>query len=560
MKKFTFILSFTLLTIFSFSQGTQRKVMWEELTSGSCGPCAGVNPQITNYWNNNPDIVVGIQYHMSWPAANDPMYLNNTTDNNARRGVYGVNSIPWAVIDGDRFSNNVNNVSSIINIVEDAYNNDPSSFDIELSYNLNDSQDQLTVTAMVTAVDPIDNLNAKLYLPVIEKHIHLSSPQPNGEQDFYNVMKAFVPSAGGITLPSSWDANDYVIYQSTWDVFGFYDINEVGLIGFIQNTGGSLSMQQAGYGSADPITPNYANDMALVDIETPQVLCNNQVSPKITIRNQGSDPLTSATIKYSVNGGDEMTYEWNGNLNFLESEIVELNEISFDTESEYSISVSIENPNNMEDEYQKNNTFTINIPQSAFLPQNCKVAILTDEHPEETTWDIKNSSGEIIASGGPYNISSIFIEPFVWPANDCYTFTIYDAGGNGLDGGFYKITNANTQVIWEGNNDFQYEASAEFSYDELMDVETANLSEDFTVYPNPVVKSAQIEFTLLQQSTVQLGIYDLLGKRIIQIYDGIAPLGQQNYNVNTQNLEQGIYFAKLNINGHEQVKKIQVSK
>jgi len=560
MKKLTIILSFTLLVFFSFSQGTQRMVMWEELTSGSCGPCAGVNPQITNYWNNNPDIVVGIQYHMSWPAANDPMYLNNTADNNARRGLYGVNSIPWAVIDGDRFSNNVSNVTSIINIVEDAYNNDPSSFSLELSYDLNESQDQLTVTAMVTAVEPVENLNAKLYLPVIEKHIHLSSAQPNGEQDFYNVMKAFVPSSGGISLPANWEANDYAIYQFTWDVFGFYDINEVGLIGFIQNTGGSLSMQQAGYGSADPFAPNYSTDMAVLDIETPQVLCNNKVSPKITIRNQGSDPLTSATIKYSVNNGDEMTYEWNGNLNFLESEIVELNEISFDTENDYSISVSIENPNNMEDEYQKNNTQTVNIPQSAFLPQNCQVAILTDDNPQETTWDIKNSAGEIIASGGPYEVSTIFIEPFEWPENDCYTFTIYDAGGDGLNGGFYKIANSNTQIIWEGNNDFHYEASAEFAFDNLMAVETANLSEDFTVYPNPVVKSAHIEFTLLQQSTVQLGIYDLLGKRIIQIYDGISPLGQQQYNFDTQDLDQGVYFVKLNIDGQEQVQKIQISK
>lgn len=560
MKKFITITGFILLVSMAFAQGTQRMVLWEEFTSGSCGPCAGVNPQITNYWNNNPTVVVGIQYHMSWPLANDPMYLNNPDDNNARRGVYGVNSIPWAVIDGDRFSNNVNNVNSLINIVENAYNNEPSSFDLQLSYELNDAQDQLLVTAMVSAVEEVSDLNARLYLPIIEKYIHLNSPQPNGEQDFYNVLKAFTPSSSGVNLPDYWEENDYMIYQFTWDVYGFYDINEIGLIGFIQNSGSSLGIQQSGYGSDTQITPNFSNDMAVIDLKTPQVICNNNVSPILTIRNQGSDPLTSATIKYSVNGGDEVTYEWTGNLNFLESETIDLDEVTFDTESVYNISATIENPNNTADEYIKNNTISIEIPQSAYLPQNCKIAILTDDNPEETTWDIKNSAGDIIASGGPYTMSSIFIESFEWTGNDCYTFTIYDAGGDGLDGGFYKITNSSTQVIWEGDNDFQYEATAEFAYDELMGVESSGINGEFSVYPNPVVETAQVEFTLLQQSTVQLGIFDLLGKRIIQIYDGIMPLGPQNYSIDTQNLDNGVYFVKISIDGQEQVQKIQIVK
>ncbi len=515
---------------------------------------------MTDYWNDNTDVVVGIQYHMSWPAANDPMYLNNPGDNNSRRGIYGVNSIPWAVIDGNRFSANVNNVQSLINIVQNAYDNDPSSFDLQLQYELNDSEDQLTLTAMITATEEVSNLNSRLYLPVIEKFIHLSSPQPNGEQDFHNVLKALVPSSGGTQLPSEWELNDYMLFQYTWDVYGFYNIDEVGLIGFIQNTGSSKEVNQAAYGSAAAISPNHANDAAILEINTPQVLCNNSVSPIITIRNQGSDIMTSATIHYSINEEEYQVYEWTGSLGFLESAIIDLPEISYSATGSYSINISVIDPNNSTDEYIKNNTMTSLIYQSAYLPQDCKVAILTDDHPEETTWDIKDSNGDIIASGGPYSFSSIFIEDFTWPSNDCFTFSIYDAGGNGMDGGFYKIVNSSTQVIWVGDNDFESVATAEFAYDEVMSISQMPIGKEVNIYPNPISESAQIEFTLLEQSTVSVGLFDILGKKIISVYKGIMPSGSQNLQINTDQLENGVYFVNIEVNGSVISKKVSVNK
>jgi hypothetical protein len=497
---------------------------------------------------------------MSWPAANDPMYLNNPGDNNARRGVYGVNSIPYAAIDGNRFTGNVNNVNSLINIVQNAYDNAPSSFELQLNYQLNDSENQLLVTAMITAVEPVENLDANLFLAVIEKHIHLPNPQPNGEQDFYNVLKALVPSSGGTSLPATWEENDYITVQFTWDVFGFYDINEIGLIGFIQTNGSSHAVEQSGYGTNENFAPNYNVDMAVLDIETPQVLCNNSVSPKITIRNQGVDPITSAVIKYSVNGGEESIYNWSGNLNLLESEIVELNPISFDTESSYNISVIIENPNNTTDEYVKNNTLSVNIAQSAYMPQNCKVAILTDGNPEETTWDIKNSAGEIIASGGPYSMTSIFLEPFEWTGNDCFTFTIYDAGGNGLDGGFYKIVNSSTQVIWQGTNDFKFATSAEFAFDDVMKLDLVPALGEIKVYPNPIFDKSNIEFTLPEQSIVHLGVYNIIGKKVIEVYRGALSAGNNKFDLNTEGLESGVYFVHLEINGQVTTEKIHIIK
>ncbi len=38
--------------------------------------------------------------HVSWPSPSDPIYLANTTEQNARKSLYGVNSVPWTQFDG----------------------------------------------------------------------------------------------------------------------------------------------------------------------------------------------------------------------------------------------------------------------------------------------------------------------------------------------------------------------------------------------------------------------------------------------------------------------------
>ena len=50
--------------------------------------------------------------------------------------------------------------------------------------------------------------------------------------------------------------------------------------------------------------------------------------PLIKVRNYGKDPLTSIDINYGVIGGAVHTYKWNGNLNFLQEEEVELPALS----------------------------------------------------------------------------------------------------------------------------------------------------------------------------------------------------------------------------------------
>ena len=105
MKKSTIILA-SLMMLFSLRANAQneRILLFECFTNASCGPCASQNPALDALIDANADRIAAIKYHMNWPGANDPMYLHNPTDNNARRGVYNINSVPHTVVDGTRYN------------------------------------------------------------------------------------------------------------------------------------------------------------------------------------------------------------------------------------------------------------------------------------------------------------------------------------------------------------------------------------------------------------------------------------------------------------------------
>ena len=71
--------------------------------------------------------------------------------------------------------------------------------------------------------------------------------------------------------------------------------------------------------------------------------------------------------------------------------------------------------------------------------ENTLININLDQYPSETTWDIKDSVGNILISGGPYANVPNYEPQFIvncLPVGSM-TFTIYDAYGDGLQGSIW---------------------------------------------------------------------------------------------------------------------------
>lgn len=76
------------------------------------------------------------------------------------------------------------------------------------------------------------------------------------------------------------------------------------------------------------------------------------------------------------------------------------------------------------------------------------VTILTDNYPGETTWEVRNSGGSVVASGGPYSSSGTTYTADLCLPDGCYDFNIFDSYGDGIccayGTGSYTVSNGTT--------------------------------------------------------------------------------------------------------------------
>ena len=83
------------------------------------------------------------------------------------------------------------------------------------------------------------------------------------------------------------------------------------------------------------------------------------------------------------------------------------------------------------------------------------LAIMLDNYPSETTWNLKNSSGATIASGGPYSTAGGSVNQTFTLTTGDYTFTILDSYGDGIccsyGQGSYSLTSGGVTIVSGGS-------------------------------------------------------------------------------------------------------------
>lgn len=555
MKKLALLSLLITLTISTFSQ-SQRLVMLEHFTQASCGPCAGANPTIHNILLNNTDIMTSINYHTSWPGY-DPMYNHNPTDPTTRVNYYSINSVPHSVIDGNVFSGYYTGWTGNMTMVNNRAAV-PSPFNLTINQHLSATNDTLFVTMLVECTMPVSG-PITAFMGVIEKWIHYNTaPGSNGEKDFYNVLKKMLPTKSGISLPTPMNPGDYAIIESYWVLANVYNLDQLSVVSFIQNPN-SKEIHQAANLSIEPIQAVYNNDVEesiLVDML--DHYCYNSFTPKLKIRNNGNNPLTSLTLKYQVNDEEIQTYEWTGNIPFLGKSIIELPELSFAKQDTNTFRVYVDQVNLATDEYRSNDTLVHTFYNSIAAGHEMQLKIRTDNSPQEVTWAVIDSEGLTVASGGPYtDPMTMYTENFVIDDKGCYEFYIYDAGGNGLccsnGTGFFRLSPASGNPVIAQGTIFEYQMAAQFEVINV-GIDSPEITNDLKVYPNPASNRLWIE-TPDANVKYTVTIMNQLGQNV---YTSISK--ESKTEVNTSGWPEGIYVVTLSSENSIRVQKINIHK
>ncbi|MCL2040787.1 MAG: T9SS type A sorting domain-containing protein [Bacteroidales bacterium] len=185
MKKhlffFVVVLCFAAMTV----QAQQRKVLVEEFTASTCGPCASVNSWFNPLLVTNADKVVVVKYQMNWPGNGDPYY---TAEGGTRRSYYGVSGVPTIFINGTTVNANQSVVQSAI----DAAYTQPAEATITGNFRVDG--DMIYVKTTVTPL--VSGSNFMIHCIVDEKET-TKNKGGNGEQAFHHVMMKMFPDGGG---------------------------------------------------------------------------------------------------------------------------------------------------------------------------------------------------------------------------------------------------------------------------------------------------------------------------------------------------------------------------
>jgi PKD repeat protein len=80
------------------------------------------------------------------------------------------------------------------------------------------------------------------------------------------------------------------------------------------------------------------------------------------------------------------------------------------------------------------------------------------------------------------------------------------------------------------------------------------------VYPNPIEEGSVVSFSLKEKQQVNVALYDMIGREVMQLHNGELSAGDHNIALNTNNaLRAGVYFVRLQVNGKVFTRKVVVN-
>ena len=318
-----------------------------------------------------------------------------------------------------------------------------------------------------------------------------------------------------------------------------------------------MTMHMVEYGDA-----NFEIDAEIYDVISPNnweyvsrknTICNGI---QFVLRNGGTSELTSARITFQVSGGTPFIYEWEGNLKFMESQIVTVNvdNAEFwlgDQSNLFTITVS--DPNNTLDEYAGNNTFITKFDMPDVYDSKVALRYRTNNIPSDNSVTVVDLYGNIVYSNNNLAPNTLYYDTLD-VTNGCYSLKVLDTGNDGFSywaypdqgSGFFQVRPLSGPLT-----SFEPEFGREINYSFVIGGFTnviENKSLELLVFPNPTSNFINLESNLLIE---EYKLIDISG-RVLQS----EKLNDYNTILDVSSYSDGIYFIDLKSKDQRIRKKI----
>ncbi len=569
MKKFTFALMALLAATFTINaqqyvstEPANRNVILEEFTGRGCGYCTDGHRIANQIMAANPGRVWAINIHAGGYAQTS--YPNMiTTDGNTIHGGFSVSGYPSGVvnrstasaIDRGQWTSQANtqmSQASECNVAGIARVNPATrvaTITVEVYYTGNSSVSEnfLTVAMLQDSIlgtqSDYGNYNPTQWLNGQYVHMHILrdviTPSAWGE--------AISPTTAGTLITKTYE---YPIPENIGSPNGVdVVLDNIFFLAWV-------SQSQQGSATRPILTACELEKTTITDepiypamgaiSQVVNAACTTDKDFNFTVTNIGTEALTS--LKFNAEVADVIyEFEWTGEIPSGENTKVNFTmEIPFGS---YTGTLSIIEANG--EAYESSTTFNANSQEWAEIDvdgeeTDIKVCIVQDQFGEQITWDIINSAGETVASGGPYQhlMGSGSTQVNIANVNgiatgECYLFRIFDSNNNGIccnyGNGYYYIKDAQGNRFIEGAGDYGAGTTNLFSIhrhgDGVGEAETSM----FNIYPNPANSKIYVD----GEGVGVVEVYNSLGQKLMTVE------GTEHTSVDVAAFENGVYVVRV---------------
>ena len=312
--------------------------------------------------------------------------------------------------------------------------------------------------------------------------------------------------------------------------------------------------------------PNFQTDAAIVDVLNPNnweyyskfnPTCSN---PRVVLRNTGATALTSCFIRCWITYGNEIQFNWTGNLGFMEEEVVEIpvNDLGFwmDMDSTETFTAYVSNVNGTvgNDEYLQNSVKQVKFDAPEVINGPFFAWLTTNNKAVENSYKLIDGAGNIIFQRNQLANQTQYKDTFDL-APGCYSIIIEDTDHDGLSFWYSAQvegeTNGQMRLRYVGGSyielfpgDFGHYHRYDFSVGFGVGLNENKLDHEIAVFPNPTSGETTIEISGFVDNEATLEIYDMMGRKWLT-EEMTASQHFAESHVNLAGVPSGAYIARI---------------
>ena len=273
--------------------------------------------------------------------------------------------------------------------------------------------------------------------------------------------------------------------------------------------------------------------------DLPEICGNIGLTPSFQLTNLGYQPLTQADIRLRWNGTDVDHINWTGSLGLYEDTLISFAPPPVSAEGVISVQVSSINDNAGDDNNADNFRSAVFGDAAYFQSTELLLKIRTDDYGQETYWELRNESGQVVESGGnqlvgpdgggkfPLGVTTgpgslpsntVVKDTLHVPVPGCYSIHFVDAFGDGIccqyGNGYYRLfdlSDQSTPVI-SGGLFTEYDRHGLETGETTAVSASVGYESTLEVFPNPA--AGQVYFQPETEIWTDWTIYNLSGQAV----------------------------------------------